>query len=96
MPSGIAAVRGTEFGVLVTDDGTTNIATLTGQVAAIAESVTVPVDAGQVSTLFPGEVPSSPAPLDRVLENQWLSQVGEGIACIWQAVLRGLTSFSVS
>lgn len=77
-PSGIAAVRGTEFGVAVSADGKTSVATLTGQVEAIAQSVTVLVNANQVSIIRPGEVPTPPQPLDRVLDILWQVQERRG------------------
>ncbi|MEM1252649.1 MAG: FecR family protein [Cyanobacteria bacterium P01_H01_bin.21] len=70
-PSGVAAVRGTEFGVSVDDEGQTNVATLEGQVEAIAQDVAVPVDAGMVSIIHPGEPPTSTRSLDRKLDIQW-------------------------
>ena len=70
-PSGTAAVRGTIFGVSVAKDGRTGIATLEGQVEASAQSVSVPVDAGMVSIVRPGEPPTPARTLDRDLDIQW-------------------------
>ena len=70
-PSGVAAVRGTVFGVSVDEDGQTSVATLEGQVEASAQNVAVPVDAGMVSIIHPGEPPTSPQSLDRKLDIQW-------------------------
>ncbi|MDV3350107.1 FecR family protein [Leptothoe sp. LEGE 181152] len=70
-PSGVAAVRGTEFGVSVDDAGQTNVATLEGQVEASAQNVAVPVDAGMVSIIHPGEPPTPARSLDRKLDIQW-------------------------
>lgn len=70
-PSGVAAVRGTEFGVSVEQNGQTNVATLEGQVEASAQSVVVPVDAGMVSIIHPGDPPTPARPLDRELEIEW-------------------------
>ena len=70
-PSGVAAVRGTEFGVSVDDEGQTNVATLEGRVEAIAQNVAVPVDAGMVSIIHPGEPPAPAQSLDRKLDIQW-------------------------
>ncbi|MBE9066760.1 FecR domain-containing protein [Leptolyngbya cf. ectocarpi LEGE 11479] len=72
-PSGVAAVRGTEFGVSVEQNGQTNVATLEGQVEASAQSVVVPVDAGMVSIIHPGDPPTPARVLDRELKIQWLS-----------------------
>ena len=77
-PSGVAAVRGTEFGVAVTADGKTSIATLEGQVAAIAQDVSVLIDPGLASIIHPGEPPTAPRPLDRDLDIQWQSQTRRG------------------
>lgn len=70
-PSGVAAVRGTVFGVSVSEDGKTGVATLEGKVAASAQAVEVPVEAGMVSIIRPGEPPSPAQPLDRALDIQW-------------------------
>lgn len=70
-PSGVAAVRGTDFGVSVSEDKKTSVATLEGRVEAIAQSVKVPVDPGLVSIIYPGEPPLSPQPLDRDLDIEW-------------------------
>ncbi|MEO0868019.1 MAG: FecR family protein, partial [Cyanobacteria bacterium J06642_11] len=70
-PSGVAAVRGTEFGVAVSEDGKTSVATLEGKVEAIAQSVEVPIEAGMVSVIRPGETPRPAQPLDRTLDIDW-------------------------
>ncbi|MEM6255275.1 MAG: FecR domain-containing protein [Cyanobacteria bacterium P01_D01_bin.156] len=70
-PSGVAAVRGTEFGVSVSEAGKTGIATLEGKVEASAQFVEVPVEAGMVSVIRPGEIPTPAKPLDRTLDIQW-------------------------
>ncbi|MDB9528366.1 FecR family protein [Oscillatoria sp. CS-180] len=77
-PSGVAAVRGTEFGLTVAEDGKTSVGTLEGQVNVTAESVTVRVNADEVSTIRPGEPPTTPAPLDRVLDIEWFTQERRG------------------
>lgn len=77
-PSGVAAVRGTEFGVAVTDEGKTSIGTLEGEVDVTAESVTVDVDAGFASIIRPGEPPTTPFPLDRTLDINWFTQEKRG------------------
>lgn len=73
-PAGAAAVRGTEFGVSVAEDGRTSIATLEGTVDAIGQLVRVPVNPGFVSIIHPGEVPTTPHPLDRELAIDWQIQ----------------------
>ncbi len=70
-PSGVTAVRGTTFGVSVSEEGKTSVATVEGKVDAIAQSVTVPVEAGMVSIIRPGETPTPAQPLDRELDIQW-------------------------
>jgi hypothetical protein len=70
-PSGVAAVRGTIFGVSVSEEGKTGVATLEGKVEASAQSVVVPVEAGEVSIIRPGEPPTPAQPLDRDLDIQW-------------------------
>lgn len=66
-PSGLAAVRGTEFGVSVTDTGQTAVGTLEGVVEASAQGQSVQLGAGLVSVIRPGEAPTAPQPLDRDL-----------------------------
>lgn len=70
-PSGVAAVRGTIFGISVDEEGSTSVGTLEGRVEVSAEAVTVPVDAGMVSILHPGEEPSPARVMDRELDIQW-------------------------
>ena len=48
-PSGVASVRGTDFGVTVEETGKTNIGTLDGRVEAISQGERVSVDPGLVS-----------------------------------------------
>ncbi len=67
-PSGVAAVRGTEFGVSVAADGKSSIGTLEGSVEVSAQAVSVQVDAGFASVVVPGEPPTPPIPLDQVLQ----------------------------
>ncbi|MEL6327969.1 MAG: FecR family protein [Cyanobacteria bacterium J06626_23] len=66
-PSGVAAVRGTEFGVSATEDGRTTVATLSGAVATSAQNQTVLLNPGFASVIRPGEPPSEPLPIDRAL-----------------------------
>ena len=77
-PSGVAAVRGTVFGAIVTEDGKTSIGTLEGQVEVIAQSVKVPISAGLATIILPGEPPTSPRALDRNLDIQWRKQERRG------------------
>ena len=72
-PSGIAAVRGTEFGVSVDADGKMAIATDSGSVEVTAQSQSVQVGPGLVSIIVPGSPPTIPRPLDRQLSLQLLN-----------------------
>lgn len=69
-PAGTAAVRGTDFGVAVAPSGKTSIGTESGAVEAEAQGVSVMVNPGFASIIVPGEPPSSPIPIDRVLRLQ--------------------------
>ncbi len=69
-PAGVAAVRGTIFGVSVNDVGKTGVATLVGQVDASAQGETVTVNPGFATVIVPGEPPTEPRPLDQVLQLQ--------------------------
>lgn len=84
-PSGVAAVRGTEFGISVDAAGKTSIATEEGQVVATAQNASVSLDPGLVSTIQPGEPPTPPRRLDRELDIRWETQARRGnrlrIAC---------------
>jgi hypothetical protein len=77
-PSGVAAVRGTDFGVIVNDEGQTSLGTLEGQVEATAASVTVTVGEGLATIIRPGEPPTTPSRLDRELDIEWLTQLRRG------------------
>lgn len=70
-PSGVAAVRGTTFGICVNQYGQTNVATLEGQVEAQAQDVRVAVNSEMVSMIYPGAAPTSVRPLDRELAVDW-------------------------
>lgn len=62
-PAGIAGVRGTEFGVSVTPNGKTTVATAEGAVSATAVGETVLVNAGLYSLVIAGQPPTPPRPL---------------------------------
>ncbi len=66
-PSGIAGVRGTDFGVSVDPVGKSGVATLAGAVEASAQGQAVMVNPGFVSVIIPGEPPTPPRPIDREL-----------------------------
>lgn len=59
-PSGVGGVRGTEFGALVQPDGTTGIATRSGEVAVTAQARTVAVQTGYQTLMRPGFPPTPP------------------------------------
>lgn len=77
-PSGVAAVRGTEFGVSTDEDGRMAIATLSGRVDAQAQNRSVEVNPGYASIIRPGEPPSPPIALDRALQLQVVSHRRQG------------------
>ena len=79
-PSGVASVRGTDFGVAVEESGKTNIATLDGRVEAIAQGESVSVEPGLVSVINPGEPPTPPFTLDRALALRTISETRRGTA----------------
>ena len=61
-PSGVAGVRGTEFGVGVSPNGSTAVLTTEGTVSANAQGQTVLVPKGYSSMIYPGEAPTPPRP----------------------------------
>lgn len=67
-PSGVAAVRGTDFGASVNAQGKTVIGAIEGGVAAAAQGQEVLVEANQASQIFPGEPPLPAQPLDRAMQ----------------------------
>lgn len=69
-PAGVAAVRGTEYGVTVNDDGRMIVATESGLVTAAAQGKTVFLEPNFGSRLRPQQPPSDPMPLDRELRLQ--------------------------
>jgi len=75
-PAGVAAVRGTEYGISLGQDGRMIIATESGLVTAAALGETVYLEPDFGSRLRPGEPPSPPSRLDREL---WLELDGTEI-----------------
>ncbi len=67
-PSGVAGVRGTNFGVMLNPQNRLVVGTEEGLVEASAEGETVALKANFGSALFPGEPPLPPLELDRKLE----------------------------
>lgn len=66
-PAGVAAIRGTTFGVIVDDAGKTGVATLAGAVEVSAQGVSVLVNPGFATSIVPGEPPTPPRRIDRQL-----------------------------
>lgn len=70
-PTGVASVRGTDFGVNVSQAkdtvGKTGVGTLSGRVGVIAQGQTVEVQDEQATLVVPGEAPEEPIILDREL-----------------------------
>ncbi len=71
-PAGVAAVRGTDFGVNTDTQERTMIATAQGMVLAIAQGQEVEVNPGFLSQILPGQPPSPPRKLDRELDTTLL------------------------
>lgn len=63
-PAATVVVRGTEFSVIVHDDGVTEVKVLEGTVEVEAMGVTVTLNAGQSTTVFPGDQPATPESLE--------------------------------
>lgn len=66
-PAGVAAVRGTEYGISLDDDGRMIVATESGLVTVAAQGKTVFLEPDFGSRLRPRRPPSDPMPLDREL-----------------------------
>jgi hypothetical protein len=67
-PAGIAAVRGTEYGISVGRDQRMIVATKSGLVSAVSQGKTVLLKPDFGSRLRPEKPPSQPLPLDRLLK----------------------------
>ncbi|OLP18312.1 iron dicitrate transport regulator FecR [Leptolyngbya sp. 'hensonii'] len=80
-PAGVSGVRGTEFGIVVTPNGKTGIATLTGNIETSAQGESVLVPGGFQNLLMPGFPPTQPVPLrdSTQLQYRWLQVVDGGI-----------------
>ncbi len=80
-PAGLSGVRGTEFGVVVQQNGKTGIATLSGSVVTSAQGAQVPVPAGFQNFTIPGEPPSPAVPLrdDTTLTAEFAKLLDRGI-----------------
>ncbi|MDA0267948.1 MAG: FecR domain-containing protein [Cyanobacteria bacterium] len=91
-PTGVASVRGTDFGVNVSQAqgtiGKTGVGTLSGRVGTIAQGETVEVIDGQATLVLPGAAPEPPIALDRelALNLTEISRRGRNI------ILRGRTN----
>lgn len=75
-PAGVAAVRGTEYGISLSNDGRMVVATESGLVTAAARGKTIYLEPDFGSRLRPNEQPSAPQRLDREL---WLNLNGTEI-----------------
>ena len=78
-PAGVAAVRGTEFGVTVTEVGRSGITTQSGVVDVSAQNQTVTLNPSQFSTIVPGEPPAPARMLSLDLSLQVQSIVPLGV-----------------
>jgi hypothetical protein len=91
-PTGVASVRGTDFGVNVSQAdatlGKTGIGTLSGLVGTIAQGETVEVADGQANLVLPGEPPGAPILLDRELALNLIEMSRRGR----NIILRGSTN----
>lgn len=63
-PVAVAAVRGSSMLVSVTEDGTTTVQNLEGQISVVAQGVEVAIPVGSESTVETGEAPSEPTPVE--------------------------------
>ena len=61
--SAVAAVRGTEYEVVVLSDSTTTVIVTEGGVWVTAQGVSMLVSEDEQTTVLPGETPSTPTPL---------------------------------
>jgi ferric-dicitrate binding protein FerR (iron transport regulator) len=61
-PSAVAAVRGTEYEVVVRSDSTTTVIVTEGNVSVTAQGVSVLVSDNEQTTVLPGEPPGIPVP----------------------------------
>lgn len=62
-PSGVALVRGTEYAIDVSPDGTVTVMVTEGSVTVAAQGVEVVANAGEQTTISPGLPPSPPIPI---------------------------------
>lgn len=62
-PAGWSGVRGTEFGIAVRPDGTTSVATLTGEIETSAQQQSVAIVDGFQSLVVVGDPPLPPVPI---------------------------------
>ncbi|MEB3291695.1 MAG: FecR family protein [Synechococcales bacterium] len=62
-PTGVGAVRGTDFGITLQPGGKMSFATLDGAIESQAQGKTVAVPAGFQNFIMPGHPPTPPVPL---------------------------------
>ncbi|MFZ4665119.1 MAG: FecR family protein [Prochlorotrichaceae cyanobacterium] len=86
-PAGVAAVRGTEFGVTVDSQGRSGVTAASGIVDVEAQNQTVSITANQFSTIVPGQAPTPARSITRnlLLEVQSIIPQGNN-EIIFQAV----------
>ena len=86
-PAGVAAVRGTEFGITVDSQGRSAVAAASGLVDVEAQNKTVSITSNQFSTIVPGQAPTPARTLTRnlLLEVQSIIPQGNN-QLIFQAV----------
>jgi len=70
-PTAVTVVRGTEFAVIVGEDGTTDVVVVKGKVDVIAQETTVQVPAGQGTTIQPKHPPIPARPTFVATPTPW-------------------------
>jgi Flp pilus assembly protein TadD len=70
-PSASGAIRGTEFNLVVTDDGRTELTLLDGQVDLTNEQGTLQIQSGEGATVTKGQAPQKTAVISAVNVIQW-------------------------
>jgi len=70
-PSASGAIRGTEFHLLVQDDGATRVTMLDGEVLLAGDAGSVSLKSGEEGTARKGEAPTKTAVIDAVNVIQW-------------------------
>jgi len=79
-PSGVVAVRGTEFYVMVDEEGKAEIKVLDGMVEVLNELGSVLAEAGMATELLEGKIPIEPFAFDMEEFNEYLDVWTEGLS----------------